>query len=51
MAKDLYHEQVKRALEKDGWQITHDPYELRIGGVEINRPLRFISYSINSFRK
>jgi type I restriction enzyme M protein len=35
MAKDLYHEQVKRALEKDGWQITHDPYELRIGGVEM----------------
>jgi hypothetical protein len=35
MAKDLYHEQVKRALEKDGWQITHDPYELRVGGVEM----------------
>ncbi|WP_392535977.1 element excision factor XisH family protein [Nostoc sp. C117] len=25
MAKDLYHEQVKRVVEKDGWQITHDP--------------------------
>jgi hypothetical protein len=35
MAKDLYHNQVKRALEKDGWEITHDPYELRIGGVEM----------------
>jgi hypothetical protein len=35
MAKDLYHYQVKRALEKDGWKITHDPYELRVGGVEM----------------
>jgi len=35
MAKDLYHNQVKRALEKDGWEITHDPYELRTGGVEM----------------
>jgi len=22
-------------LGKDGWQITHDPYELRVGGVEM----------------
>ena len=35
MAKDLYHNQVKRALEKDGWEVTHDPYELRTGGVEM----------------
>ena len=35
MGKDLYHNQVKNALQKDGWQITHDPYELRVGGVEI----------------
>jgi hypothetical protein len=35
MAKDLYHDLVKRALEKDGWEITHDPYELRVGGVEM----------------
>lgn len=35
MAKDLYHDQVKRALEKDGWEITHDPYEIRVGGVEM----------------
>jgi XisH protein len=25
VAKDIYHYAVKRALEKDGWQITHDP--------------------------
>jgi hypothetical protein len=35
MGKDLYHAQVKTALQKDGWEITHDPYELRIGGVEM----------------
>ena len=35
MAKDLYHDLVKRALKKDGWEITHDPYELRVGGVEM----------------
>jgi hypothetical protein len=28
MAKDIYHEVVKRALIKDGWKITHDPYIL-----------------------
>ena len=35
MAKDIYHSQVKAALQKDGWQITHDPYEIRVGGVEM----------------
>jgi hypothetical protein len=29
MAKDKYHEQVKNALIKDGWTITHDPYKLK----------------------
>ena len=29
--RDIYHETVKRALEKDGWTITHDPFPLRIG--------------------
>jgi endonuclease IV len=28
MAKDIYHQIVKEALEKDGWLITHDPYLL-----------------------
>lgn len=35
MAKDIYHNQVKSALIKDGWEITHDPYEIRLGGVEM----------------
>lgn len=30
-AKDKYHNQVKEALEKDGWFITHDPYFLKLG--------------------
>ena len=33
MAKDFYHSQFKRALEKDGWLITHDPYPLRVGNI------------------
>jgi XisH protein len=27
-ARDLYHNQLKRALIKDGWTITHDPLRL-----------------------
>ncbi|WP_373511690.1 element excision factor XisH family protein [Persicitalea sp.] len=26
MAKDLFHEAVKVALQKEGWEITDDPY-------------------------
>ena len=32
MAKDIYHNTVRKALEKDGWTITHDPLTLKIGG-------------------
>ena len=28
MAKDIIHDQVKNALIKDGWTITHDPYTI-----------------------
>lgn len=35
MAKDLFHNVVKRALQKDGWKITHDPYPLRYGVADI----------------
>jgi hypothetical protein len=34
MAKDLFHNVVKTALIKDGWQITEDPLFLKVGGVE-----------------
>lgn len=30
-AKDKHHEAAKRALVRDGWTITHDPYRLTIG--------------------
>jgi len=28
--RDYYHEIVCKALTKDGWQITHDPYRLKL---------------------
>lgn len=31
MAKDIYHDTVRTALEKDGWTITDDPLRLTIG--------------------
>ncbi|MEI6410456.1 MAG: XisH family protein [Bacteroidota bacterium] len=30
--KDLYHDLVRLALEKDGWNITHDPMRFRWRG-------------------
>jgi Holliday junction resolvase-like predicted endonuclease len=35
MAKDIFHDTVKLALQKDGWTITHDPYRLRYGIADI----------------
>lgn len=29
--RDIYHTTVRRALEKDGWTITQDPFRLRYG--------------------
>ena len=30
-AKDFCHDTVRTALNNDGWQITHDPLEFRVG--------------------
>jgi XisH protein len=30
-AKDIYHETVKADLTKDGWTVTDDPLNLKIG--------------------
>lgn len=30
-AKDIYHDTVRTALDKDGWTITHDPLIIRWG--------------------
>ncbi len=35
-AKDVFHEVVKTALHKDGWQITHDPLTISVGGVNLS---------------
>ena len=34
MAKDRFHDVVKIALEKEGWQITDDPYEINVDDVD-----------------
>ena len=35
MARDLIHFQVRKALEKEGWEITADPFYLSIDGVRL----------------
>ena len=35
MAKDRFHFIVKAALIQAGWDITHDPLELKVGGVDM----------------
>lgn len=32
-AKDIFHETVKQALEKDNWVVTDDPLKLKFGNV------------------
>jgi hypothetical protein len=34
MAKDRFHQVVRTALEKEGWQITADPYEISVDEVD-----------------
>ena len=34
-AKDIYHDQVRNALEKENWQITKDPLVLKWGTREL----------------
>ncbi|YAG09679.1 FdxN element excision controlling factor protein [Nostoc sp. DSM 114167] len=35
-AKDVFHEVVKKALQKDSWQITHDLLSISVGGVNVS---------------
>ena len=35
-AKDVFHQVVKTALQKDGWQITNDPLTISGGGVNLS---------------
>lgn len=34
MAKDRFHYVVRTALEKEGWDITDDPYEINVDDVD-----------------
>ncbi|KYC35021.1 fatty-acid oxidation protein subunit alpha [Scytonema hofmannii PCC 7110] len=34
MAKDRFHDVVRTALEKEGWKITDDPYEINVDDVD-----------------
>jgi hypothetical protein len=35
MARDIFHENVKQALEKEGWIITNDPLSFKVGSVSV----------------
>lgn len=35
MARDLFHQVVKEALIKDSWNITHDPFPVDYGDVQM----------------
>ena len=35
MARDLFHQTVREALEAGGWTITHDPFVLKSGGLRM----------------
>ena len=65
MAKDIYHQQVREALIKDGWTITHDPlalenqsekmdYEIDLGAEKLigaERGSEKIAVEVKSFLK
>lgn len=51
--RDIYHDVVKQALQKDGWIITHDPYLLKLGGkrLEIDLGAECLISAEKSLRK
>jgi hypothetical protein len=62
-ARDFYHKNVIKALQKDGWIITHDPYRIKLSkgrnlfvdlGAErliaAQKDLQKIAVEIKSFR-
>lgn len=34
-AKDIFHDAVRKGLEKEGWIITNDPLRIEVGDVEM----------------
>lgn len=39
MVKDRFHDVVRTALEKEGWKITADPYEVNVDDVDFELEL------------
>jgi XisH protein len=37
--KDRFHQAVRKALEKEGWTITHDPLPLKVGTLRLQAEL------------
>lgn len=35
MARDKFHEEVKNALEQEGWVITADPLSFKVGKIQV----------------
>lgn len=35
MARDKFHQEVREALEKEGWKITDDPLYMKVGKIPI----------------
>jgi hypothetical protein len=35
-ARDILHDTVRRALQKEGWTITHDPFPIKIGDRDLS---------------
>jgi hypothetical protein len=45
MARDIFHDLVKKTLQKEGWVITHDPFLVhnrKEGGLHIGLGMNFI---------
>ncbi len=36
MARDKFHQEVKQALEKEGWLITDDPLYIKVGQIPVH---------------
>ncbi len=54
MARDLFHDIVKKALIKDGWTITHDPFPLhsrKDGGLSTDIGAEKIILAENNLKK
>ena len=35
MARDLFHQNVKKALKNEGWKVTDDPLTFKIGKMQV----------------